>query len=174
MWLNFIGHLLGFSCNCYCKVCRCMNTQEPTDLIKSNLRSSVPGFSSQLMLHPAAQATLSSILLSGVQGYTHSTPSPPPGLAPIDKQPNGVPDCSKGSCTLNGHVKVGTCCNYLKKSKTSLKYNNMNLGLKKFCSSHKALWDKLWFVNMGYTNKIWLIDWLKKSKICKNIGRSVF
>ena len=25
----------------------------------------------------------------------------------------------------------------------------------------KALWDKLWFVNMGYTNKIWLIDWLK-------------
>ena len=24
----------------------------------------------------------------------------------------------------------------------------------------KALWDKLWFVNMGYTNKIWLIDWL--------------
>ena len=24
----------------------------------------------------------------------------------------------------------------------------------------KALWDELWFVNMGYTNKIWLIDWL--------------
>ena len=23
----------------------------------------------------------------------------------------------------------------------------------------KALWDELWFVNMGYTNKIWLIDW---------------
>ena len=23
----------------------------------------------------------------------------------------------------------------------------------------KALWDKLGFVNMGYTNKIWLIDW---------------
>ncbi|XP_030603220.1 protein bicaudal C homolog 1 [Archocentrus centrarchus] len=58
------------------------------------------GFSSQLMLHPATQATLSSILLSGVSGYTPSTPSPPPGLAPIDKQPNGVPDC-----TLNGHVK---------------------------------------------------------------------
>uniref|UniRef100_A0A3Q0RFH5 BicC family RNA binding protein 1 n=1 Tax=Amphilophus citrinellus TaxID=61819 RepID=A0A3Q0RFH5_AMPCI len=46
-------------------------------------------FSSQLMLHPATQATLSSILLSGVSGYTPSTPSPPPGLAPIDKQPNG-------------------------------------------------------------------------------------
>ncbi|XP_070697159.1 protein bicaudal C homolog 1-B-like isoform X2 [Pempheris klunzingeri] len=63
------------------------------------------GFSSQLMLHPATQATLSSILLSGVQGYTQSTPSPPPGLAPIDKQPNGVPDCTKGPCALNGHVK---------------------------------------------------------------------
>ena len=23
----------------------------------------------------------------------------------------------------------------------------------------KALWDKLWFVTMGYTIKIWLIDW---------------
>lgn len=72
------------------------------------------GFSSQLMLHPATQATLSSILLSGVQGYTQSTPSPPPGLTPIDKQPNGVPDCTKGPCTLNGHVKVGhlytICC----------------------------------------------------------------
>ncbi|XP_035461283.1 protein bicaudal C homolog 1-B-like isoform X1 [Scophthalmus maximus] len=67
--------------------------------------TSTQGFSSQLMLHPAAQATLSSILLSGVQGYTQSTPSPPPGLAPIDKQPNGVPDCTKGPCTLNGHVK---------------------------------------------------------------------
>lgn len=70
------------------------------------------GFSSQLMLHPATQATLSSILLSGVQGYTQSTPSPPPGLAPIDKQPNGVPDCAKGPCTLNGHVKVGLCVVY--------------------------------------------------------------
>lgn len=60
------------------------------------------------MLHPAAQATLSSILLPGVQGYTQSTPSPPPGLAPIDKQPSGVPDCSSSSCTLNGHVKVKT------------------------------------------------------------------
>ena len=25
----------------------------------------------------------------------------------------------------------------------------------------EALWDELWFVNMGYTTKIWLIDWLK-------------
>ncbi|CAL8254942.1 unnamed protein product [Lota lota] len=70
----------------------------------SSLTSS-QGFSSQLLLHPATQATLSSILLSGVQGYTQNTPSPPPGLAPIDKQSNGVPDCSKGPCSLNGHVK---------------------------------------------------------------------
>lgn len=63
------------------------------------------GYSSQLMLHPATQATLSSILLSGVQGFTQSTPSPPPGLAPIDKQTNGVSDHGKGTCTLNGHVK---------------------------------------------------------------------
>ena len=27
----------------------------------------------------------------------------------------------------------------------------------------KALWDKLWFVNMGYTNKVWLIDWWLKA-----------
>ena len=33
------------------------------------------------------------------------------------------------------------------------KYVNENI-------SQKALWDELWFVNMGYTNKIWLIDWL--------------
>ncbi|KAF7220347.1 protein bicaudal C homolog 1 isoform X1 [Nothobranchius furzeri] len=71
----------------------------PPSLWPSSL-TSTQNFSSQLMLHPATQATLSSILLSSVQGYTHSTPSPPPGLAPIEKQPNGVPDC-----TRNGHVK---------------------------------------------------------------------
>uniref|UniRef100_A0A8C6PXZ4 BicC family RNA binding protein 1 n=1 Tax=Nothobranchius furzeri TaxID=105023 RepID=A0A8C6PXZ4_NOTFU len=76
----------------------------PPSLWPSSL-TSTQNFSSQLMLHPATQATLSSILLSSVQGYTHSTPSPPPGLAPIEKQPNGVPDC-----TRNGHVKVGFCC----------------------------------------------------------------
>ncbi|KAJ8365660.1 hypothetical protein SKAU_G00144910 [Synaphobranchus kaupii] len=67
--------------------------------------SSTPGFSSPLMIHPATQATLTSILLSGVQGYTQSTPSPPPGLAPIDTQVNGVPDCGKSVSSLNGHVK---------------------------------------------------------------------
>ncbi|KAK2824452.1 hypothetical protein Q5P01_021627 [Channa striata] len=76
----------------------------PPSLWPSSL-TGTQGFSSPLLLHPATQATLSSILLSGVQGYTQSTPSPPPGLAPIDKQPNGVPDCTKGPCTLNGHVK---------------------------------------------------------------------
>uniref|UniRef100_A0A8C5BMT1 BicC family RNA binding protein 1 n=1 Tax=Gadus morhua TaxID=8049 RepID=A0A8C5BMT1_GADMO len=78
----------------------------PSNLLVAQPRlPSASGFSSQLLLHPATQATLSSILLSGVQGYTQNTPSPPPGLAPIDKQSNGVPDCSKGPCSLNGHVK---------------------------------------------------------------------
>ncbi|XP_048843074.1 protein bicaudal C homolog 1 isoform X2 [Brienomyrus brachyistius] len=67
--------------------------------------SSAPGFSSPLMIHPATQATLTSILLSGVQGYAHSTPSPPPGLAPIDPKVNGVTDCGKTGSSLNGHVK---------------------------------------------------------------------
>ena len=26
-----------------------------------------------------------------------------------------------------------------------------------------ALWDKLWFMNMGFTDKIRLIDWENKS-----------
>ncbi|XP_023686557.1 protein bicaudal C homolog 1 isoform X1 [Paramormyrops kingsleyae] len=68
--------------------------------------SSAPGFSSPLMIHPATQATLTSILLSGVQGYAHSTPSPPPGLAPIDAKVNGVTDCGKTASSLNGHVKL--------------------------------------------------------------------
>ncbi|XP_041117103.1 protein bicaudal C homolog 1-like isoform X4 [Polyodon spathula] len=63
------------------------------------------GFSSPLMMHPATQATLTSIFLSGVQGYTQNTPSPPPGLAPIDSQVNGLPETSKNLSSLNGHVK---------------------------------------------------------------------
>uniref|UniRef100_A0A673LTR4 Protein bicaudal C homolog 1-like n=1 Tax=Sinocyclocheilus rhinocerous TaxID=307959 RepID=A0A673LTR4_9TELE len=63
--------------------------------------ASTPGFSSPLMIHPATQATLTSILLSGVPGYTQNTPSPPPGLAPIDAQVNGVSDCSKAVCSLS-------------------------------------------------------------------------
>ncbi|KAM4729860.1 protein bicaudal C homolog 1 [Anableps anableps] len=76
------------------------NSPTPSPSMWPSSLTSTQSFTSQLVLHPAAQATLSSILMSGVQGYTHSTPSPPPGLAPIDKQPNGVPEC-----TLNGHVK---------------------------------------------------------------------
>ncbi|XP_076856732.1 protein bicaudal C homolog 1 isoform X2 [Brachyhypopomus gauderio] len=64
--------------------------------------SSTQGFSSPLMIHPATQATLTSILLSGVQSYTQNTPSPPPGLVPIDQQVNGVPECSKAVPSLNG------------------------------------------------------------------------
>uniref|UniRef100_A0A7N8WYX9 BicC family RNA binding protein 1 n=1 Tax=Mastacembelus armatus TaxID=205130 RepID=A0A7N8WYX9_9TELE len=81
------------------------STPTPSPSLWPSSITSTQGFTSPLMLHPATQATLSSILLSGVQGYTQSTPSPPPGLAPIDKQTNGVPDCTKGPCTLNGHVK---------------------------------------------------------------------
>lgn len=64
------------------------------------------GFSSPLMIHPATQATLTSILLSGVPGYTHNTPSPPPGLAPIDAQVNGVSDCSKAVSSLSSKVST--------------------------------------------------------------------
>ncbi|KAL2078239.1 hypothetical protein ACEWY4_025924 [Coilia grayii] len=67
--------------------------------------SSNTGFSSPLLIHPATQATLTNILLSGVQGFTHSTPSPPPGLAPRDPQGSDGPDCSKAMAPLNGHVK---------------------------------------------------------------------
>ncbi|XP_064868849.1 protein bicaudal C homolog 1-A-like isoform X2 [Oncorhynchus nerka] len=81
------------------------STPSPSSSLWPSSLTSTQGFSSQLMMHPVAQATLSSILLSGVQGYTQNTPSPPPGLSPIDKQTNGVPDCSKGPCTINGHVK---------------------------------------------------------------------
>uniref|UniRef100_A0A671SAP5 Protein bicaudal C homolog 1-B-like n=1 Tax=Sinocyclocheilus anshuiensis TaxID=1608454 RepID=A0A671SAP5_9TELE len=63
--------------------------------------ASTPSFSSPLMIHPATQATLTSILLSGVPGYTQNTPSPPPGLAPIDAQVNRVSDCSKAVCSLS-------------------------------------------------------------------------
>ncbi|CAM4707288.1 unnamed protein product [Leuciscus chuanchicus] len=77
-------------------------TPSPT-LWSNSLASpaSTPGFSSPLMIHPATQATLTSILLSGVPGYTHNTPSPPPGLAPIDAQVNGVSDCSKAVSCLS-------------------------------------------------------------------------
>ncbi|KAF5900642.1 protein bicaudal C 1, partial [Clarias magur] len=81
-------------------------TPSPT-LWSSSLASptSTPGFSSPLMIHPATQATLTNILL---QSYTQNTPSPPPGLAPIDPQVNGVTDCSKAVSTLNGKHSSST------------------------------------------------------------------
>ncbi|KAG9341799.1 hypothetical protein JZ751_018521 [Albula glossodonta] len=72
-----------------------------------------------LMMHPAAQASLRSLLLSGAQAFTHSTPSPPPGLAPIDTQANGLPDCGQAQRSLNGHVKHA-CSVYGRMSSTSL------------------------------------------------------
>ncbi|TRY58137.1 hypothetical protein DNTS_014182 [Danionella cerebrum] len=51
--------------------------------------------------------SLTSILLSGVPGYTQNTPSPPPGLAPIDAQVNGMPDCSKAVSPLSTKQSSG-------------------------------------------------------------------
>lgn len=59
------------------------------------------------MIPSTAQATLTSILLSGVPNYSQNTPSPPPGLTPIDVHVSGMqPEKKKGSTSLNGHVKV--------------------------------------------------------------------
>lgn len=59
------------------------------------------------MIPSTAQATLTSILLSGVPNYGQNTPSPPPGLTPVEVHINGMPSESK-KCppSLNGHVKV--------------------------------------------------------------------
>ncbi|XP_056626532.1 protein bicaudal C homolog 1 isoform X2 [Triplophysa dalaica] len=72
----------------------------PSPTLWSSLTSTA-GFSSPLMIHPATQATLTSMLLSGVTGYTQNNPSPPPGLAPIDAQVSGVSDCSKAVSSLS-------------------------------------------------------------------------
>lgn len=59
------------------------------------------------MIPSTAQATLTSILLSGVPNYSPNTPSPPPGLTPVEVHVNGMPsEGKKGSPSLNGHVKV--------------------------------------------------------------------
>ncbi|XP_059803406.1 protein bicaudal C homolog 1-like isoform X1 [Hypanus sabinus] len=70
------------------------------------------GFSavSPLMIPPTTQATLTSILLSGLHGYGQTTPSPPPGLAPMDIQISTLsPESDKTATScVNGHVKVKT------------------------------------------------------------------
>ncbi|XP_067908579.1 protein bicaudal C homolog 1-like isoform X2 [Heterodontus francisci] len=67
------------------------------------------GFStvSPLMIPPTTQATLTSILLSGLHGYGQTTPSPPPGLAPMDIQISTLsPESDKTATScINGHVK---------------------------------------------------------------------
>lgn len=71
--------------------------------------NSVTGFSAipHLMIPSTAQATLTSILLSGVPNYSQNTPSPPPGLTPVEVHVNGMQsESKKGSSSLNGHVKV--------------------------------------------------------------------
>ncbi|KAM4032615.1 protein bicaudal C homolog 1 isoform 3-T4 [Anomaloglossus baeobatrachus] len=71
--------------------------------------TSAAGFSAipHMMVPSAAQATLTSFLLSGVPSYGQNTPSPPPGLTPVDVHMNGMhPDCKKVASALNGHVKT--------------------------------------------------------------------
>lgn len=59
------------------------------------------------MMPSTAQATLTSILLSGVPSYSQNTPSPPPGLTPVDIHVNGMQaENKKSPSSLNGHVKV--------------------------------------------------------------------
>ncbi|XP_068111170.1 protein bicaudal C homolog 1 isoform X1 [Hyperolius riggenbachi] len=70
--------------------------------------SNAPGFSAipHMMMPSAAQATLTSFLLSGVPNYGQNTPSPPPGLTPVDIHMNSMhSECKKVTSALNGHVK---------------------------------------------------------------------
>ncbi|OXB54682.1 hypothetical protein ASZ78_013367 [Callipepla squamata] len=83
------------------------------------------GFSAipHLMIPSTAQATLTSILLSGVPNYSQNTPSPPPGLTPVEVHVNGMQsESKKGSAALNGHVKT-TNIKYAALSATSLGEN---------------------------------------------------
>uniref|UniRef100_G3WD45 BicC family RNA binding protein 1 n=1 Tax=Sarcophilus harrisii TaxID=9305 RepID=G3WD45_SARHA len=70
--------------------------------------SSAAGFPAlpHLMIPSTAQATLTSILLSGVPSYSQTTPSPPPGLTPVEVHVNGMQsEGPQGSPALNGHVQ---------------------------------------------------------------------
>lgn len=78
------------------------------------------------MIPSTAQATLTSILLSGVPNYSQNTPSPPPGLTPVEVHVNGMQsESKKGSASLNGHVKA-TNIKYAALSATSLGENVLN------------------------------------------------
>ncbi|XP_070608169.1 protein bicaudal C homolog 1 [Erythrolamprus reginae] len=86
------------------------NTPSSTFWASSIANPGTTGFSAipHLMMPPTAQATLTSILLSGVPNYSQSTPSPPPGLTPVDIHVNGMQVENKKNPTssLNGHVKT--------------------------------------------------------------------
>ncbi|XP_015275404.1 PREDICTED: protein bicaudal C homolog 1, partial [Gekko japonicus] len=84
-------------------------TPSPTLWASSIANTSATGFSAipHLMIPSTAQAALTSILLSGVPNYSQNTPSPPPGLTPVDIHVNGIQTENKKSQTsLNGHVKT--------------------------------------------------------------------
>ncbi|EMP40423.1 Protein bicaudal C like protein 1 [Chelonia mydas] len=84
-------------------------TPSPTLWATSLANTSATGFSAipHLMIPSTAQAALTSILLSGVPNYSQNTPSPPPGLTPVDIHVNGMQsENKKGSPSLNGHVKT--------------------------------------------------------------------
>ncbi|XP_034993397.1 protein bicaudal C homolog 1 [Zootoca vivipara] len=84
-------------------------TPSPTLWASSIANTSATGFSAipHLMMPSTAQATLTSILLSGVPNYSQNTPSPPPGLTPVDIHVNGMQaENKKSSASLNGHVKT--------------------------------------------------------------------
>ncbi|RMC11741.1 hypothetical protein DUI87_11865 [Hirundo rustica rustica] len=84
-------------------------TPSPTLWATSLANTNTTGFSAipHLMIPSTAQATLTSILLSGVPNYGQNTPSPPPGLTPVEVHVNGMQSESKrGSPSLNGHVKA--------------------------------------------------------------------
>uniref|UniRef100_A0A8C4YAS5 BicC family RNA binding protein 1 n=1 Tax=Gopherus evgoodei TaxID=1825980 RepID=A0A8C4YAS5_9SAUR len=82
-------------------------TPSPTLWATSLANTSATGFSAipHLMIPSTAQAALTSILLSGVPNYSQNTPSPPPGLTPVDIHVNGMQsENKKGSASLNGHT----------------------------------------------------------------------
>ncbi|CAH2322219.1 bicaudal C homolog 1 isoform X1 [Pelobates cultripes] len=92
---------------------------------------STPGFSAipHLMMPSAAQATLTSFLLSGVPNYGQNTPSPPPGLTPVDVHMNGIhSECKKVTSALNCHVKASNM-KYAAMSGSSLGDKVMNPNL---------------------------------------------
>ncbi|KAF7247407.1 hypothetical protein EYD10_06583 [Varanus komodoensis] len=97
----------------------------PTLWASSIANASATGFPAipHLMMPSTAQATLTSILLSGVPNYSQNTPSPPPGLTPVDIHVNGMQaENKKNPASLNGHVKT-SAMNYTALSAAALGEN---------------------------------------------------